>query len=135
MIRIRKTVPDRHAGEFCQIFHHLLIKAPVFDAVKEAAQYLGGIFHALLLAHLAAAGIQVGDVSPLLSGGHLEGTAGAGGGLFKEQDDVLAFQSGLADSGPALALQIVAQIQQVTDFLRSEVHEGKEGSAFEIDCH
>ena len=50
------------------------------DAVAKetGAVILGGVLHALLLAHLAAAGVQVGDVGALLGGGHLEGAAGAG---------------------------------------------------------
>ena len=32
------------------------------DAVKEPPQHLGSVLHALLLAHLAASGVQIGDL-------------------------------------------------------------------------
>lgn len=70
-----------------------------------------------------------------LGGRHLEGAAGAGGGLLKEQDNVLALQGRIADAGSPLALEIVAQVQQIPDLLGRQVHEGEEGFSFQINCH
>ena len=135
MVRIRKPIPHGHAGMLRQLLHDLLVEAPVLDAVKEPAQYLGGVLHALLLSHLAASGVQIGDVCPLLGSSHLKGAAGPGRGLLKEQYDVFALQGGLADARPALGLQVAAQVQQISDLQRGEVHQCQKALAFQIDRH
>ena len=111
VVHVGEAVEDRHAAVLRQVLHHLLVEAPVLDAVEEPAQDLGGVLQGLLFAHLAAGRVQVGDVAPLLGGRHLEGAAGPGGGLLKEQHDVLALQGPAADPRPALGLQIFAQVQ------------------------
>ena len=116
MVRIRQAVPDGNTCPLGQVFHHLLLIATVFDAVKKAAQYLGGVLQRLLFAHLRAAGIQIGDMSPLLRGRHFKGAAGAGRSLFKQQHDVLALHGGFADAGPALGFQVMSQVQHITNF-------------------
>ena len=135
VVPVGEAVPHGDAGPFGQVLHNLLGVAPVLDAVEEAAQDLGGVLQGLLLAHLGAARVQVGDVGPLLGGGHLEGAPGPGGGLLKEEDDVLALEDGVADAGTALALQIASQVQQVADLLGGQVHEGEKALSFQIDCH
>ena len=135
VVCVGETVPDGHTGVLRQILHHLLVVAPVLDAVEEPAQHLGGVLQGFLLSHLAAAGVQVGDVASLLGGGHLKGAAGAGGGLFKQQHDVLALKGWVADAGPALGLQVVAQVQEIADLRGGEVFQSQETPAFQIDCH
>ena len=117
------------ARELRQVLHGGLVEAPVLDAVEKPAQDLGGVLQGLLFAHLGAARVQIGDVGALLGGGHLEGTAGAGGGLFKQQHDVLALHGGLADAGAALGLQVVAQVQQVADLGGGKILQGQEAPA------
>ncbi|SCI64335.1 Uncharacterised protein [uncultured Blautia sp.] len=135
VVCVGETVPDGHTGVLRQILHHLLVVAPVLDAVEKPAQHFGGVLQRLLLAHLAAAGVQIGDVAPLLGSSHLEGAAGAGGGLFKQQHDVLALKGWVADAGPALGLQVVAQVQEITDLRGGEVFQSQKTPAFQIDCH
>ena len=83
----------------------------------------------------AAAGIQIGDMSPLLCGCHLKGTAGTGGGLFKQQHDMLPLHGGLADPRPPFGFQIVAQIQQIPDLAGGKVLQGQKTPAFQIHRH
>ena len=135
VVRVGEAVPHGHAGVFGQVLHGLLVVAPVLDAVKKPAQHLGGVLQGLLLAHLGAARVQIGDMGPLLGGRHLEGAAGAGGGLFKQQHDVLALEGRVADAGPALGFQVVAQVQEIADLRGGEVLERQEAPAFQIDCH
>ena len=135
VVGVRQAVPHGHAGILRQVLHRLLVVAPVLDAVEEPAQHLGGVLQGFLFAHLGGVRVQIGDVGPLLGGRHLEGAAGAGGGLFKQQHDVLALHRRLADAGPALGFQVVAQIQQVADLRGGEVLQRQEASAFQIDCH
>ena len=135
MVGVGEAVPHGNAGVLGQVHHGLLVKAPVLDAVEEAAQHLGRVLQGLLLAHLGAAGVQIGDVGTFLGGGHLEGAPGAGGGLFKEQHDVLALQGLAGDAGAALGLEVVAQVQQVPDLAGGKVVEGQKAPAFQIHSH
>ena len=123
------SVRPFHTGtpdHFARSSTTLLVIAPVLDAVKEPAQHLGGVLQGLLFAHLGGAGVQIGNVGALLGGRHLKGAAGAGGGLFKQQDNVLALQGGRADACPALGLQVVSQIQKVADLRRGKVQPASE---------
>ncbi len=124
VVPVGEAVPHGDAGPLCQVFHYLLGIAPVLDAVEEAAQHLGGVLQGFFLAHLGAARVQVGDVGPLLGGGHLEGAPCPGGGLLEEEHDVLALQGGLTDAGAALGLQVVAQVQEIADLTGGEVLQG-----------
>ena len=130
VVQVGQAVVHGHPGVFGQGLHVGLVVAPVLDAVKEAAQHLGGVLHGLLFSHLGGAGVQVGHPAPLLGHGHFKGAAGAGGGLFKEQHDVLAFEGLPVEPHLPLGFQGMAQVQQVADFLGREVHEGEEGFAF-----
>ena len=78
----------------------LLGEPPVFDAGKHPAQHPGGVGDALLLAHLGAARVQVGDPHAQIHPRHLKGAAGTGGGLFKQQHDVLPGQMAVGDPCP-----------------------------------
>ena len=129
MVGVRQAVPHRHTGPLGKILHHGLLVAPVLDAVKEPAQHLGAVLQRFLFAHLGGASVQIGDMGALLGGRYLKRTAGAGGGLFKQQDDVLALHGGGADACPPLGLQVMAQIQQIAKFLRGEVGQGEKAAA------
>ena len=83
-----------------------------------------------LFAHLAAAGIEIGHAHAEIHSRDLKRAASAGGGLFKQQDDVLALHGGGADVGAALGLQVVAQVQQIADFLRGKVLQSQKAPAF-----
>ena len=135
MVGVRQAVPHRHAGPPCQILHHALVIAPVLDAVKEPSQHLGGVLQRLLFAHLRGACVQIGNVGALLGSRHLKGAAGAGGGFFKQQDNVLALHGRCADARPALGLQIVSQIQKVSDLRRGKISQRQKAAALQIDCH
>ena len=58
---VGQAVPHRHAGVGGQLLDDLLGEAAVLDAVVHAAEHAGGVLDGLLLAHLGAAGIEVGD--------------------------------------------------------------------------
>ena len=129
MVGVRQAVPHRHTGPLGKILHHGLFVAPVLDAVKEPAQHLGAVLQRFLFAHLGRTSVQIGDMGALLGGRYLKGTAGAGGGLFKQQDNVLALHGGGADACPPLGLQVVAQIQQVAKLLRGKIGQREKAAA------
>ena len=80
---IGEAVPNGNTGVMGQVLHSLLAEAAVFNAVEHAAQNPGGVSDGLFLAHLGAAGVQIGDAQAQVPSGYLEGATGAGGGLFK----------------------------------------------------
>ena len=61
-------------------------------------------------------GTQVFGLSTLILGRHREGTAGAGGGLFENQGDVLTAQGVAPDALMFLALEILRQVKEVHHF-------------------
>ena len=132
---VRQAIPDGDTGIMGQIFYRLLAEAAVFNAVEHAAQNPGGVGNGLFLAHLGAARIQIGDAQAQVPASHLEGAAGAGGGLFKQQDDVLAGQVPVRRPGALHALKVFAQLQQVADFGRGIVQKLQIVSSTEIDRH
>ncbi len=75
---VGQTVPDGDARELGQRLDRGLGKAPVLDAVVDAAQHPGRVLHRLFVADVRTAGAQVGDVRALIVGGDLERDAGAG---------------------------------------------------------
>ena len=121
MALVGQAVPHRHACVFGQLLNGLLLEAAVLDAVEHATQHAGGVGHALLYANLAAGGSQIGDMRPLVLRANLKGAACAGGGLLKNQGDVLALQGRLFGAGVFGALQVAGQIQQIVQFFRAEV--------------
>ena len=118
---VGQAVPDRHAGILAQDFHQVLAEAAVLDAVVHAAQHAGGILHGFFVTDLRAGGSQVGDVRALVIGGDFEGAAGAGGGLFEDQGDVLAFQPLLLIAAVLGCLEVGRELEQELELLRSEV--------------
>ena len=118
------SVRPFHTGTpaYCaQDFHQLLAEAAVLDAVVHAAQHPGGVLHRLLVADLRAGRSQVGDVGALVVGGHLEGAAGAGGGLLEDQGDVLALQPLLLVAAVLGRFQVGRQLEQELELLGGEV--------------
>ena len=120
---IGQAVPHGNVGVLGQLLHNALAEAAVLDAVKHAAQDAGGVGDALLFADLGAAGVQIGDAHAQIMPRHLEGAAGTGAGLFKDQGDVLALTQGVGDAGLLLGLQLRRQLQQVGDLLRGKVQQ------------
>ena len=88
---IGQAVPHRNTGVVCQILHDLLAVATVLDAVKHPAQHPGGVGNGFVIADQAARRVKVGDLQAQIVSGDLKAAAGAGGGLFKDQGDVLGY--------------------------------------------
>ena len=123
MVVIGEPVVHRHTAEFRQRFHHLLVIAPVLDAVKEPAQHLGGVLHGFLFAHLGAAGLQERYVATLIVYRHLKGTAGAGGRFLKQQGNVLSPKAAAQYAAALFRLQIVPQIQKIANLPGGKIHQ------------
>ena len=132
---VGQAVPHRNTGVMGQLLHDLLPIAPVLNAVKHAAQHAGGVGNALLLADLAAGGVQIGHLHPQIMGGHLKAAPGAGGGLFKNQRDVAAVQGVVGNVCLLLGLQVRGQVQQALDLFRGKIQQLQKVSALQIHCH
>ena len=57
----------------------------------------------------------------LVIGGHLEGTAGAGGGLFEDEGDVLADQLLALVAVPLGRFEVARQVEQEDELVRREI--------------
>ena len=132
---VGQAVPDRNTGIMGQVFHDLLPIAAVLDAVKHPAQHPGGVGNGFLFADLAARRVKVGDLHAQIVSGDLKAAAGAGGGLFKDQGDVLACQLLIvADAGLFLGLQVSGQIEQLLDLGRGVVQKLQKAAIFQAHC-
>ena len=132
---VGQAVPDRDTCIFCQVFHDLLPIAAVLDAVKHPAQHPGGVGNGFLFADLAARRVKVGDLHAQIVSGDLKAAAGAGGGLFKDQRDVLACQLLIvADASFFPGLQVSGQIEQLLDLGRGVVQKLQKTAIFQTHC-
>ena len=132
---IGQAVPHRHTGVVGKVFHDLLAIAAVLDAVVHAAENAGGVLDGLLLAHLGALGVKVGDAHAQVHGAHLEGAAGARGGLLEEKDDVLALQVAVRLVVVLLGLEVDGEVNEVLNLIRGKVQELEEVPAGKVGCH
>ena len=112
---VGQAVPHRHPGVVGQVLHDLLTVATVLDAVKHAAQHPGGVGDGLLFADLAARRVQIRHLHAQVVGGHFKAAAGAGGGLFKDQGNVLAVEPVVGDAGLLFGLEVCGQVEQLFD--------------------
>ena len=109
--------------------------AAVLDAVKHPTQHPGGVGNGFLFADLAARRVKVGDLHAQIVSGDLKAAAGAGGGLFKDQGDVLAGQLLIvADAGLFPGLQVSGQIEQLLDLGRGVVQKLQKAAIFQTHC-
>ena len=120
---VGEAIVDRNTGVLCQLLHGVLAKAAVFDGVEHPAQNTGGVGDGLFFADLRAGGVEIGDAHAHVVGSDLKRAAGAGGGLFKDQGNVLALPVVNADIGLLFGLETLRQIQQIQDFLRCKVQQ------------
>ena len=132
---VGQAVVDRHAGVVRQIVDHLLAGAAELDGVEHPPEHAGGVLHRLLVADLAARGVEVGDVRPLVVGGDLEGAAGAGRGLLEDQADLLALEQLALGAGILGALQVAREVEQVEHLALAEVVELQVAAALEVEGH
>ena len=132
MVLVRQAVPDGHAGVFGQLLNDGLAVAAVLDALKHAGQHLRGVRDGLLLADLAARGVQIGRAHTKVVRGDLERAAGAGGGFLKDQRHILAAQRVVRNARPFLGLQLGCQIQQLTDFRGGKVQQRQKIMPYEV---
>ena len=112
---VGQAVPHRHPGVVGQFLHDLLAVAAVLDAVKHAAQHPGGVGNGLLFADLAARRVQISHLHAQVVGSHFKAAAGAGGGLFKDQGNVLAMELVVGDAGLLFGLEVCGQVEQLFD--------------------
>ena len=96
---------------------------------------LRGVGEGLLLAHLGGAGIEERDAHAEIAGADLERAAGAGGGLFKEQNDLLVAEPLMLNAVVFQALELNGEVDEVVDFFRGEVEKREEASAADVETH
>ena len=118
---VGEAVEHGDPGVLRQLLHDGLAEAPVLDAVIHPAQHPGGVGNGLLHADLRAGRAQVSTAHAQVLGGHLEGAAGPGRGLFENQGHVLPLQIPVGGSGLLLGFQIRRRVQKLLNLRRGEV--------------
>src|SRR5438552_3868215 len=104
MSLISQAVPDWHARILSQFFRFLLCKATILDPIIQTSQETCSILHTLFMTNVGTVGADVGHVSALLSGGHLEGATSARRILLKNQRYLLPLQARQLSTGVACRL-------------------------------
>jgi hypothetical protein len=132
---VGQAVPHRDAGVPGEGLDGLLPIAPVLDAVEGPPEHAGGVLHGLLVADLGPAGLQVGDVGPLVVGGDLERRARARGGLLEDEGDVLAGQVRPLVAAVLGRLQLGRQPQEEPQLVGGEVEFLEEAPVAKVERH
>ena len=128
---VGQAVPHRHPGQGGELLDLGLLVAAVLDAVEHAPQNPGGVRHGLLVAHLGARRVQVGDVGSLVVRADLEGAAGARRGLLEEESDVPARQAAFLLAGLLGRLELGGQLDERHPLCGREVELLEEAAALE----
>ncbi|MNZ90930.1 hypothetical protein D3C78_1099010 [compost metagenome] len=105
-----------------QGFHQMLAVTAVLNTVIHPAQHAGGVFHRFLVANLAAARAEIGDLSTLIECGNFERASGTGGVFFEDERNVLALQMAGFLTLLLGLLQIGRKLQQRLKLRRGEIH-------------
>ena len=132
---IGQAIPHRNTGIAGKILNNGLLEAAVLNAVEHAAEDLRGVGEGLLFAHLGGGRIEESDAHAEIACADLEGAAGAGRGLFKEQDDLLAGKPLMLNAVVLHALELGSEVKEIVDFVRGEVQKSKEASAANVETH
>ncbi len=134
MVLVGKPVPYGHTGILGKGLDGFVSETTELDAVKHTAKDPSGVGDGFFLAQLDVVLAQVVGMSPFIGCSYHKGATGAGGSLFKDESDVLAFHIAGADAGILEALELSRQVQEVLDFFGTKVQQSNKTSAFEIDC-
>ena len=129
---IGQAIPYRYGGILGQLVHNLLAIAAVLNAVKHAAQHLGGVGNGFLFADLAARWIQIGGAHAQVVGSNLKGAAGAGRSFFKDQRNVFAAQYIVQNACLLFGFQLGGKVHQICNFFRGVIQKGQKISAFQV---
>ena len=132
---VGQTVPHGNTRVFGEGLDNLLAETAIFDSVIDLTQNMGGVRNGFLPAHLAAAGIQIGHAETQIHTGHLKRATGAGGSLFKKQDNVFSFQIAMGRAGALHILKVFGQIQQISDLCGSEIQKRQKIPSSDVDGH
>ena len=127
-----QAVPHGNRRIFRQLLHNGLAIAAVLNAVINAGENPCRVSDAFLLSNLRAGGIQISAVHSKIRCRHLKGTAGAGGGLFKNQGNMLALADLMRNPRLFLGLQFRCKIYKTLNFLIGKVQQLQEISAFQF---
>ena len=118
---VGQPVVDGDAGVRREFLDVGLGVAAELDGVVHPTEDPGGVGDRLLVSELRTGRIEIGDVGPLVEGGHLESGAGARRGLLEDEGDLLALETLRLETPVLRRLQRLGETQQVAQFVRPEV--------------
>ena len=132
---IGQAVVDRNAGVGSQLFNRFLLEAAELNGIKDLPEHTSRVLDAFLVTDLRRMGFKESGAGALVMRPYFKSTACAGGGLFKNKGDVFAFES-LHFIAHALGLfKVNGEIDEIVDFSRRVVNEGKKAAAAKIHRH
>jgi len=128
-----ETVPDGHAGIRGQRLDLGLLEPTVLDSIIHATEDACRVLDGLLLAHLRAAGFEIGDAHAKVHATNLEGAARTCRGLLEEQHDVLALEIAVWHASVLLRLEIRREREKIAYLGGREVEKLEKAPAREVD--
>lgn len=121
---VRQGIDGGNAGEAGEFLHFLLAVSPDGGPVDHAAQHAGRVLDGFSAPELDVMDGKEHGASAQFADAHFKGNAGAGGGFGENKRPGLAFQ-GQAFVMAAFRLELVAQREQVLDFVSGKLFDGK----------
>ena len=126
VIVVGQGVHYRHATEFGEFFHQLLLEAADHDGVHPAGKAAGHVLDAFTLAETDGIRCEQHGMAAQLVHAHLERGDGSQRGLLEEHGDVLAVQTVGNLAGVDLFLEARGNLDGFEDFFFAPVHEAEE---------
>ena len=130
-----QAVPHGNASVRRKILNDFLSETTVLNTVVHTAEDTCGVFDGFLLAHLRATRIQVGDAHTKVHTGNLECATSTRGGLLKQQNNVLAFEVTVGRPSKLQCLELAREVDEVANFIRSEIEELEEMTSTQVNWH
>ena len=128
---VGQTVEHRHACILGQLFHHILPKAAIFDAVKHPPQNTRRILNAFLMPDLAGGRLQISYPCSLVARGHFKRATGAGRCFLKNQGNVFSLHPLHLVSCFFSGFQFGGKVEVGGDFFGREIQKFQEMAVFQ----
>ena len=128
---VGQTVEHRHACILSQLFHHILPKTAIFDAVKHPPQNTRRILNAFLMPDLAGRRLQISYPCPLIACSHFKRATGAGRCFLENQGDVFSLHPLHLVSCFFSGFQLGGKVEIGSNFFGREVQKFQKMAVFQ----
>ena len=118
---VGQTVEHRHACILSQLFHYILPKTAIFNAVKHPPQNTRRILNTFLMPDLAGRRLQISDPRPLVACGHFKRATGTGRCFLENQGDVFSLHPLHLAPRFFSGFQFSGKVEIGSNFFRSKI--------------